>query len=387
VQDGFEKRLLRWELQHQARQLLGTGHRIGVCHRVPSTHVAEGQTPGVKVYRRADFATYYRGLMICANVWACPVCSAKISERRRADLDEALTVHQERGGGVYHMLLTLPHTRRDLPGPLVALLLDTYRRVCSGKYALSALIPGYMGFVRALEVTYGENGWHPHLHVLVFTEAALSDDELALVQHKVFAKWEARVLKMTGKKATRKGFSFASAERGTEDVHLDAARDYVAKFGTDKELEDIVVQRRTWGAADELTRSHLKEKRFGGRSPWKLLADFSGGDVHAGMLWKEFVAGFKGRAQLQWSRGLRAALDLDQEQDDDQAAAAVEAEDVLLARITVENWQVILSNNLRGLVLEVLRLGDWSDVDAMLAPYRRKYADKVRDRICESEIR
>lgn len=376
VLDGFEKRLLRWELQHSARQLLGTSHRIGVCHRVPSTHVAEGQTPGVKVYRRVDSATYYRGLMVCANVWACPVCSAKISERRRAELDEALTLHQEQGGGVYHMLLTLPHTRRDLPGPLVALLLDTFRRLCSGKYALSALIPGYVGFVRALETTYGDNGWHPHLHLLVFTKEALTEDQLALVHLKIFAKWEARVMKVTGKQASRKGFSFASAERGSVDVHLDAARDYLAKFGTDRELEEIVVQRRTWGAADELTRSHLKDKGLGGRSPWKLLADFTDGDKHAGMLWKEFVSAFKGRAQLQWSRGLRAALGLDQELDDDQAAAAVEAEDVLLARITVEDWKVILDNKLRGLVLEVLRVGTWSDVDDMLARFRPSPKEK-----------
>lgn len=370
VLDGFEKRLLRWELQHSARQLLGTKHRIGVCHRVPSSHVAEGQTPGVKVYRRVDSATYYRGLMVCANVWACPVCSAKISERRRAELDEALTLHQEQGGGVYHMLLTLPHTRRDLPGPLVALLLDTFRRLCQGKYALSTLIPGYVGFVRALETTHGENGWHPHLHLLVFTKEALTEDQLALVHLKIFAKWEARVMKVTGKQASRKGFSFASAVRGSVDVHLDAARDYLAKFGTDRELEEIVVQRRTWGAADELTRSHLKDKGLGGRSPWKLLADFTDGDKHAGMLWKEFVAAFKGRSQLQWSTGLRAALGLDQELDDDQAAAAVEAEDVLLARITVEDWKVILDNKLRGLVLEVLRVGTWSDVDDMLARFR-----------------
>ena len=370
VQDGFEKRLLRWELQHSARQLLGTSHRIGVCHRVPSAFVGEGQTPGVKVYRRQDSATYYRGLMVCANVWACPVCSAKISERRRAELDEALTVHQENGGGVYHMLLTLPHTRKDAPGPLVALLLDTFRRLCSGKYRLGVLVPGFMGFVRSLEVTHGANGWHPHLHVLVFTRKALTDEELALVQHKIFSKWEARVMKTTGKQATRKGFSFASAARGSAELHLDAARDYVAKFGTDRELEDIVIQRRTWGAADELTRSHLKDKGLGGRSPWKLLADFQAGDVHSGLLWKEFVAAFKGRAQLYWSPGLRAELDLDEVKTDEEEAARVDAQDELLARITVEDWQVILGHKLRGVVLEVLRVGTWADVDDMLARFR-----------------
>lgn len=368
VLDGSEKRLLRWELQHAARELLGKQHRLGVCHRVPSRFAGEGERVGVKVYRRADLATYYRGLMICANVWACPVCSAKIAERRRAELDEALTRHQASGGGVYHMLLTLPHTRRDEPGPLVALLLDTFRRLCSGKYRLSVLVPGFLGFVRALEVTHGEHGWHPHLHVLVFTEKALDGDQLALVQHKVFSKWEARVQKTTGKTASRKAFSFDGAERG--HYTIDSAGDYVTKYGADRELDEIVLERRRWGAADELTKAHLKDEGRGGRSPWKLLADYQGGDVHAGMLWKEFVAGFKGRSQLQWSRGLRDALGLDQEQEDEQVAAAVDAEDVLLAHIPEADWSLIVARRLRGLVLEVLRSGTWEDVELLLSRHR-----------------
>lgn len=378
--DGFEKRLLRWELQHAARELLGTKHRLGVCHRVPSRFAGEGETPGVKVYRRADSATYYRGLMICANGWACPVCAAKIAERRRAELEEAIAAHLGNGGGVYHMLLTVPHSRKDKPLGLVADLLDSFRLLCSGKFRLSVLVPGYVGAVRALEVTHGDHGWHPHLHVLVFTAAPLDDQVLDVVQHKVWTKWEARVFKRMGKAPSRKAFSFAGAIRGNfeekqlrvvegEVEYVCPVTGYVTKFGADVELEEVL-KRRRWGASDELTKGHLKTAGRGGRSPWQLLADYQGGDIHAGMLWKEFVAAFKGRAQLNWSRGLRERLGLDVERTDEEVAATVDAQDELLARIPVEDWVLIVQHKLRGLVLEVLRSGTWADVQLLLDRHR-----------------
>ncbi|MBB5366466.1 hypothetical protein [Deinococcus humi] len=190
------------------------------------------------------------------------------------------------------------------------------------------------------------------------------------------------MFKIMGKAPSRKAFSFLGAIRGNfeeknlrtvheEIEHVCPVTGYVTKFGADRELEEIV-KRRRWGAADELAKGHLKTAGRGGRSPWQLLADFHQGDVHAGMLWKEFVEAFKGRAQLNWSPGLKERLGLNDDQDDtDEAlAASVDAEDVLLARITVEDWKVILDNKLRGLVLEVLRAGTWADVDNMLARFR-----------------
>jgi hypothetical protein len=369
-------------LQNSARELLGSKHRIGVCHRVQAQDV-DGN--GVRVFRRKDNkSTYYRGLMVCANVWACPICSAKISERRREELERAISQVLANGGGVYHMLLTVPHRLKDEPLGLVADLLKCYERLCSGKYALSALVPGYLGFVRALEVTHGENGWHPHLHVLVFTETVLTPDQLDLMRHVLWGKWEARVSKQMGKASSRKAFSFDPAIRGSFEgevenlvqtgdglVHVCPVTGYITKFGTDREIQEIVDRRRRWGAADELTKSNAKTGgRTGGRSPWQLLADFQEGDIHAGMLWKEFVAAFKGRAQLYWSQGLRGQLALDDEATDAEVASAVDALDELLARVSDSDWKLIVLHNLRGLVLEVLRVGVWSDVEAMLSRLR-----------------
>jgi hypothetical protein len=322
--------------------------------------------------------------MVCANLWACSVCSAKIAERRREELEKAISLVLDNGGGVYHMLLTIPHNLKckaedRTAKKLLGSLLKAYDRLCAGKYRLSALVPGYMGSVRSLEVTHGENGWHPHLHVLVFTDAVLSDKLLDLVQFKVWGKWEARVHGVMGSSPSKKAFSFAPAVRGSfqagelrnvtqsgELQHVCPVTGYVTKFGADRELEKIVEGRRRWGAADELTKAHLKVAGRGGRSPWQLLADYQGGDLQAGMLWREFVEAFKGRAQLFWSPGLRSELGLDEALSDEQLAAAVRADDPLAVRISDEDWEFIWKHNLRGQVLEVLRLGDWSDVRRLL---------------------
>jgi hypothetical protein len=323
--------------------------------------------------------------MVCANFWACPVCSAKISERRREELERGISMVMNAGGGVYHMLLTVPHTRSVKPLELVAALLKAYERLCSGKYALSRLIPGYLGFVRSLEVTYGVNGWHPHLHVLIFTEEALTPSQVDLMRHSIWAKWEARVFKLLAKLPSRKAFSFDSAVCGSfeekdfdqldgEHVHICPVTGYVTKFGTDRELGEIIKKRRRWGAADELTKANLKTGgRDGGRSPWQLLADFQQGDIEAGMLWKEFVVAFKGRAQLYWSQDLRSKLGLDDELTDEQVAASTTAEDLLLARITDVHWKIILARDLRGEVLEILRSGTWSDVELLLREPEPQY--------------
>ena len=397
IQDGSEARLLRWELQAAARKLLGREHRIGVCHRIQAP-VREDEPEGVRVYRRADSdSTYYRGLMVCGNGWVCPVCAAKIAERRRAELDAAIRDHLARGGGVYHMLLTVPHSRADQCGAVVDDLLAAFRNLCSGRSRLSEMVPKYMGFVRALEVTHGDNGWHPHLHVLVFTRSPLAADLVESTRAKIWERWQAKVLRRFGSLPSERAFSFAGAVTGCyeeqhiklvqgEYVHVCPVTGYVTKFGADVELVEIV-RRRRWGAADELTKNTVKRGGRGGRTPWQLLADYSAGaDLddpvlsqyakQSGALWADFAAAFKGKQQLGWSRGLRAELGLtDEAATDEELAAVVDAEDIMLGRITDTDWALIVRHQLRGLVLEVLRAGTWADLDLLLSRFRKERKD------------
>ena len=52
---------------------------------------------------------FYHGLMACGSVWTCPVCAAKIAERRRLELKQAIEAAKVKGFGVYFVTLTIPH--------------------------------------------------------------------------------------------------------------------------------------------------------------------------------------------------------------------------------------------------------------------------------------
>lgn len=335
-----ERRLQRWEMQVSSRVLLGH-RRLNQCYRVPVDEV--------RVWRRPTSSTYYRGLRVCGLVWACPVCAAKIAERRRVELVDAIEQHKAAGGTVLMMTLTVPHTREDEAFSLTQRLLKAFTAFGQGKRAWTTLLPGVIGSVRALEVTHGQaNGWHPHLHVLVFVTGKV--DPLVFTPI-LLAQWS---------KVTKRHKLADVNDHGLRLDNGSKAAKYASK----------------WGLEDEMTKAHIKQGRKGGnRTPWALLADFTNGDKHAGHLFREFFGAFAGRHQLRWSRGLRAHFGLNVEKSDEELAEErVEAADVLVARLSVEDWKVIRQHDLRGTVLELLREATFEAVEILLSGYRARGA-------------
>lgn len=346
------RRLRRWELQAGARELLPDS-RLRICYR----H-RQKQSDFVRVYRRGEgekSSTYYKGLQVCGSVWNCPVCASKVTERKRKELIEALTAHRASGGGVMLLTLTVPHTWEDRAFEVADNLLEAFRLFGQGRYRWTDMLPGYVGSVRALEVTHGANGWHPHLHVLVFTTAPVGEVDRKSLEDRLFSRWDVVT--------QRVGFNPVNRSHGLRLDDGSEAGSYATK----------------WGFAEELTKSSLKVgRREGSRTPWELLADFTlNADRQAGQLFREFAAAFKGKSQLHWSRGLRNRLGLGVEKTDEQLASeTVESEDVLAARIGPADWSLIRRHELRGLVLELLRSSAWSSVQLLLEQYRGSHETK-----------
>src|SRR6266849_5900961 len=72
-----EHRLLKWALQAEARAIL-PNERIAYCLRQVNPIAA-----GVEVYHSPEHRrAHYGGLFVCGSIWMCPICAAKISERR-----------------------------------------------------------------------------------------------------------------------------------------------------------------------------------------------------------------------------------------------------------------------------------------------------------------
>lgn len=315
-------RFNRFLLQGSARRLL-PGHRITKCIR-RITNV----TGDVAILKSQENGKcHFGGLQTCGSVWACPVCAAKISERRKLEVRNALDTHLAAGGGVEMITLTFPHARTDVLSVLMERLRLAMTVLKRGRsYRSVRKIFESVGSIRALEVTWGEaNGWHPHFHEIWFFAKPLTVSQRRLVKNLMFDGWASACLKA--------GFPAPNRKRGVHIQPAESAADYIAKFGTEPR----------WEAASELTKQHVKKSRDSkGRTPFDLLRDYAEGDARGGALFAEYVAAFHGFRQLYWSNGLKAMFGV-AELTDDEIAALQEEKSKPVIRINVEDWRRVLN--------------------------------------------
>lgn len=306
---------------------------------------------GVDVlFAPAQQAAHLGGLQMCKSVWLCPVCSAKISERRREELTGALKGWLESPAGEIRRLLlvtlTLQHDRGDDLSEVFGALKKARRLLVSGKAAQAfASEYGIVGTIRTLELTYGENGWHPHLHILMFF-----DREVRIIPFE-------SAIKERWSRAVGSAGRYASWQHGCDVRFSDAdIATYVAKWGKEP----------NWTPAHEMTKGVAKLGRRGGRTAMQLLSDYLDGDGDAGRLWLQYAVNLKGERQLVWSHGLRDRLGLLEEKTDEEIAMEQPEIAVILASLTLGAWRVVIANDARGELLEVAAGGDPAQVEAFL---------------------
>lgn len=197
-----------------------------------------------------------------------------------------------------------------------------------------------VGVIRAAEVTYGGNGWHPHMHLLVLTERPVPDDVRGAWAAKLHERWVAW--------CARKEWGAPKWGVGVRVDHVWGAQvlsAYVAKVQDDKWQQNA-----NWRVGREVARGDLKRGRMIGRTPFELLeeyADLRGLDASdrrrrvIRRLWREFEAGSKGRSSVRWSRDLRDRFGLD-ERSDEAIADAVQSEgSEPVAQFDVPTWAAI----------------------------------------------
>lgn len=342
--DPVAARLERFALQSVARSLLPR-HRVGACLR------RRQGGKDVEVWRAVKSGSgHFKGLQTCASVWACPVCAAKISEKRRVELVEAVSTHKAQGGAVLLLTLTNPHERGDHLETLLEGQRKAFTYFLKGApWVRLAARMGLVGHVRAWEVTHGGNGWHPHFHVLLFVREGL---DLAPLYRDLLARWQGCC-----EKAGLPRPSDAHGIRLDDGTH--AAR-YAAK----------------WGIEQEMTKGHIaKRAKAGGFSPFDLLrrvlADRS--DKQAAFLFREFAQAFHGRRQLVWSKGLKDRFSI-QAVADERIAEGGDEESVRLGVLSVEDWRRVLWVEGRATVLELARQ-DWEAVQVYLDSLRNRLGD------------
>ena len=329
-----------FKLQNEARRLAKSGRRVRKCLRV-LTHVADR----VELRRRGAKASF-NGLQTCGSVWDCPVCMRKITERRAIELDTAGGRWIDQGGYVYLVTHTLAHNPSMTLKQTLAQLQTAYRLFNSGRAWQELKELGAVRHtVRSIEVTIGDNGWHPHIHVLIFADP-IGNESLRKFEALSAARWVQCVRRAGGSALSGVGYKLTAGDTKISE--------YIAKYGHQP-------KEAGWSIGRELSKSVTKRAAKDGLTPQQLLMQSRDGNKHAGALWREYSDTMHGRLQLVWSRGLRAAVGMEEEESDDAVAAAIGESDVF-AEITRSGWSQLMTigEDVRGALLQLAAAGDVS---------------------------
>ncbi|MGE0440841.1 MAG: protein rep [Gemmatimonadales bacterium] len=265
---------------HQLRDFLRGITKVNRCTKCG--HVAVDHVSTVHLVQSSSGQARYSGVMACNSLWLCPVCSDRIARKRARNLTDLLGRWVFARGGLCFQTFTMPHRIGDPLESTVSAVTRAFRGVLAGRawHRIERKF-GVEGHVRVLEATVGPNGWHPHLHVLFFTKAPLSPEQLQALHLELFERFS-RTL-------ARRGFDVPDPKncplKAVDDTGIGG---YVAKVS----------------AAAELTCWHTKLGRRANRSPFQVLHDaMAYGDPRDFALWGEWERTMPGRRQMTWAKG------------------------------------------------------------------------------------
>lgn len=189
------------------------------------------------------------GVETCSSVWSCPVCSVRVRGDRARAIIALDTWARAEGWQVSMLTVTVRHAMGDS--------LERLRRGIAGVWARVQRLTAWNDamkagawFVRALEVTHGAHGWHPHCHVLLVSPVPL---ETLDVPDRLAQDWRRAVVAELG---TRHA---TSVQHGVDWREI-AAGEYIAKM-------DLAMGLELTDASD------AKSAKGASRKPSELLRD------------------------------------------------------------------------------------------------------------------
>lgn len=218
-------------------------------------------------------STRWSGMCTCQSIHACPVCADKIRRKRASQIRAAVEQGRLEHPTKRWRMLTVT-LRHDVDMPLRALarlVLDGWRKTRQRGTVQRIWKAKVAGTVRAIEVTRGENGWHPHLHLLVLTEEWSTEEMRALE-----STWSASVQKL-------------AVERRIDATRVAPDARIALRWSSSRQSD------RTLTRTQYLAKMGWELGGLGkGAAQWAIAERAASGDREAAMLWDEYVHAMKG---------------------------------------------------------------------------------------------
>lgn len=311
ISDGHKTRIKRYKLLSGAQKILidnnvcnprnGNPHRTRFCH-ARRTYLADNIV--IKLNNNDISSEASIGnVQTCGSVWSCPVCAARIAVQKGKLVQKALQYAKENNQIPIMVALTASH---DLHTPL-----KEFKKKFKAAWNMFSAHRQWKNFkknyglrhwIANREITYGANGWHYHMHLLLFMDAVslkYADNDIKL---------EEALSKLWLNCLAHKGLSgleeYALKVSAGENVGVT----YLTKIGL---TEDA----KTGDLQYEMTASGNKKS---GYTIWDILRHASYGDKTSETLYIEFVGAMFGDSFLSFSKGFLPLLHkLAQQSEDD----------------------------------------------------------------------
>lgn len=307
--------------------------------------VVQSKSKAVSVFKSKQHNTIScSNLQTCSSVWLDPVCAAKITEKRRVEVNFAIEIHKVDGGFISLVTRTVPHTKKD---SLVSLR-DRFRAAdayMKEHYRYKKMLPrfGIEGDIKVFELTVTWlNGWHLHIHEVIFHSSDAIEGS-ALESNPAYAAFlkdfEQTYYDIWRDSATKAGFDEPSRAHGLQVQNGDFAAEYIAKWGHEPESN--------WGVDSELTKAHIKSSKKG-YTPWDLIRLYRDtGDERLVPIIQEYGHSMFGQPQLMWSKGLKKKFGIGEKSDQDLGEELDDTAEEIGVLSPVQ-WKFIVKNDLRA---------------------------------------
>ena len=340
--DGQIKRLLKADaLKIAPGKFPANVHRTVAC-----TWIRVGDVALVKPAKRDSY--HYKGLVTCGSVHSCPICSSKIQERRRQEVVQAIAYAATIARSPFLASFTFPHRIEQPLALLLSLQQSAIKKLRESRgYVALMLRAKSAGRIRTLEVTHGQNGWHPHTHELLFLDGKAPP---LWLRHELAQLWL--------KACTKVGLF--QPERDSESDFLRHSVDVRAGDAGVAGYMAKMDDQSKWGLSHELTKSSSKQGRRAGVHPFKLASQTA-----TGHLFVEYVHAMKGQRQLVWSRGLKNLVGI-QDKTDEEIAQEESAKVDDRIPITPPAWRFVLGNDARWELSNAAKVGGAPAVNEFL---------------------
>lgn len=312
----------------------------------------------VGVHGGSSGPAHFSGTERCGSIWSCPVCASVIRPQRAEEIGRAVTAHQDAGGSLVFVTLTQRHHRGQRLADTLDTALKGWQRLLTGapwhrfkkRHAVS-------GYVRTVEVTYGESGWHPHVHAVFFLDRRPSDAEVREFGDWIHARWASYAKDRTGLVPSRR--------HGTDVQRVDARGGVIAAY-----LSKMQDEGKRWDVGAEMARSDVKAGRGSSLVPFELLdpsrAEDEDDDEARRLLWLEYVEATYGRRAITWSRGLKDRFGVEDVTDEEIIEDAERSP--LAYRAPGRAYDLLRRSapEALALVLEAAEREDWETVGRLL---------------------